>query len=265
MTEKKRRGPGGPPPKGLEARKEHGNVCTAKRSNGQPCANFAINGSHVCRIHGGAAPQVRARAQVRILMASDLAARKLIEMLSNPRVADNIKLAAAKDLLDRANLAGTQNIQIGVTPEKSFADWVGEALVDVEEDDDSNVIDAEVIEDDSSPLIPRDEVQNNRDRAVFAEVERAARGRAMERTGGTARAELERAEREALGMAPRREQPRRAGGRSDDVHAMNAQQDAEDAELERVKAAERRRNEARNVKRARVTDATMSQKRRGER
>lgn len=196
MTDKKRRGPGGPPPKGLEARKEHGNVCTAKRTNGQPCANFAINGSHVCRIHGGAAPQVRARAQVRILMASDLAAKKLIDMLTSPKVADNIKLAAAKDLLDRANLAGTQNVEIGVTPKKSFEDYAmgamvdavetddgdwflqygdgthkivpksavgrefkhGDVIMDVGWDDDPNVIDAEVVyePDDNSPLVPRD-------------------------------------------------------------------------------------------------------------
>lgn len=170
----KRQRYGGPPPKGLEARKASGNVCTARRTNGQPCSNFAITGANVCRTHGGAAPQVRAKAQVRILMASDLAASKLIEMMSSPKVADNIKLAAARDLLDRANLGGTQNIEVGVT-KRTFEDWVGDALTDVAEDDDDdpNVWDADVIVDDDEPLVPRDpEVQNRYDRAVFAEVER---------------------------------------------------------------------------------------------
>lgn len=191
---------GAPPPKGLEARKASGNVCTARRTNGQPCSNFAITGANVCRTHGGAAPQVRAKAQVRILMASDLAASKLIELMSNPKVDDRVKLAAAKDLLDRANLAGTQNVQIGVAQPKTFEDWVGEAMVDVDpEDDDPNVIDAEVIEDDA-PLLPRDvddaPVQNRFDRAAFAEVERSRERRV--RPGGMTAAERKRAEDAAL-------------------------------------------------------------------
>ncbi|MEV8265642.1 HGGxSTG domain-containing protein [Microbacterium sp. NPDC077057] len=147
-------------------------LCTASRRNGEPCLNYAIKGATVCRMHGGSAPQVRRAAQVRILMASDLAAKKMVELMSNPKVDDRVKLAAAKDLLDRANLAGTQNIEVGVT-KRTFEDFVGDALVDAAEDDDSNVWDAEVIDDDdTTPLVPRDEVQNRHDRAVFAEVER---------------------------------------------------------------------------------------------
>ena len=32
---------------------------------GRPCANWAIRGGFVCRMHGGAAPQVRAAAERR--------------------------------------------------------------------------------------------------------------------------------------------------------------------------------------------------------
>lgn len=39
--------------------------CKARRKNGQPCRNWAIRGGYVCRIHGGAAPQVLAKARVR--------------------------------------------------------------------------------------------------------------------------------------------------------------------------------------------------------
>ena len=40
--------------------------CTAHaRTTGEQCRNPAMNGATVCRMHGGAAPQVRARAQRR--------------------------------------------------------------------------------------------------------------------------------------------------------------------------------------------------------
>lgn len=43
--------------------------CSAHRSNGQPCRAYAIIGGRVCRAHGGAAPQVRAAAERRILQS----------------------------------------------------------------------------------------------------------------------------------------------------------------------------------------------------
>lgn len=39
--------------------------CIAKRSDGQPCRRWAIKGGATCTSHGGAAPQVRAKAAVR--------------------------------------------------------------------------------------------------------------------------------------------------------------------------------------------------------
>lgn len=36
--------------------------CTAHRSNGEPCNNWAIKGAEVCRNHGGSAPRVKAAA-----------------------------------------------------------------------------------------------------------------------------------------------------------------------------------------------------------
>lgn len=142
-------------------------LCSARRTDGNPCQRPPIKGSNVCRTHGGAAPQVRARAQVRILMASDLAASKLIEMMSSPKVADNIKLAAAKDLLDRANLSGTQSVELTVEKRMSFEDYVEEALVD------ANVIDYDELDDIEDAVVVEDEppVQNRYDRAAFREVE----------------------------------------------------------------------------------------------
>lgn len=36
--------------------------CTARRTNGDPCGQWAITGGYVCWHHGGAAKQVRAAA-----------------------------------------------------------------------------------------------------------------------------------------------------------------------------------------------------------
>lgn len=40
--------------------------CKGTRTNGEPCGNWAMNGSTVCHSHGGRAPQVKAAAAVRL-------------------------------------------------------------------------------------------------------------------------------------------------------------------------------------------------------
>lgn len=48
--------------------------CRAKKTNGQPCGNWAMNGTTVCSSHGGKAPQVRAAAERRLREAGAEAA-----------------------------------------------------------------------------------------------------------------------------------------------------------------------------------------------
>lgn len=43
--------------------------CRARRTNGEPCANYAMMGATVCHAHGGRAPQVRAKAVERVTEA----------------------------------------------------------------------------------------------------------------------------------------------------------------------------------------------------
>ncbi|WP_157553818.1 HGGxSTG domain-containing protein [Microbacterium hominis] len=154
-------------------------TCSARTVSGQPCKRPPIKGSNVCRAHGGAAPQVRAKAQVRILMSADAAAAKLIEMIHSKKVDDRTKLLAVKDLLDRANLSGTQSIEVGVT-KRDFSDVVSDVVMDLDWDDDednTDVIDAEVIEDANKPETDeerweREDAQHQR----IKEIERMKRG-----------------------------------------------------------------------------------------
>src|SRR5262245_49174819 len=85
-----------------------GNQCTAHSSRtGERCRKAPIAGSNVCRTHGGAAPQVQAKARARILALVDPALAELARIV-NEGEADNVRLAAARDILDRAGLGAKQ-------------------------------------------------------------------------------------------------------------------------------------------------------------
>lgn len=59
--------------------------CSAHKSNGDPCGNWAIKGAKVCKNHGGRAPQVKAKAGVRILetrIAGELKRREITPVTS---------------------------------------------------------------------------------------------------------------------------------------------------------------------------------------
>ena len=86
--------------------------CNGHMVNGGRCKREAAAGSLVCRLHGGAAPQVRKRAAERLIMSADHASQKLLEWLDDPEVPYRVRAEIAQDLLDRAGLASTQAIKI---------------------------------------------------------------------------------------------------------------------------------------------------------
>lgn len=100
--------------------------CTATNRQGERCGKEAIPGGTVCRFHGGAAPQVRARAVERIKEARDLALDRLIESLQpdpeyplDPRVLADItdKFTRQVELLEgrateRKEVAESQAIEV---------------------------------------------------------------------------------------------------------------------------------------------------------
>jgi len=181
--------------------------CTARKRNGDPCGNAAMNGSTVCRMHGGAAPQVKRRAQQRILEASDKAAAHLVAMMQDKTIPPAVQLAAARDLLDRAGLAGKQELELSANVSVSVWDNIEGLTIDVYEDgdDDPNVIDAEVVEDD-------DAAEAARDAAMLAR--QAERDRAKRRIGRSVPPNATRAETDDPGEGYQRSAPPRQGTRS---------------------------------------------------
>jgi hypothetical protein len=82
--------------------------CNGTRQSGKRCRREAIEGSVVCEIHGGLAPQVRRRAAERVLLTADEAIQVIKSFISDPTVPAGVRLKAAQDLADRAGLAAAQ-------------------------------------------------------------------------------------------------------------------------------------------------------------
>jgi hypothetical protein len=91
--------------------------CNGTLQSGKQCRREAVDGSVVCDIHGGAAPQVRRRAAERLIMTADQAAQMLVRMMEVTEVPFGVRAKIAQDLLDRAGLVAGQVHQIVPTTE----------------------------------------------------------------------------------------------------------------------------------------------------
>jgi hypothetical protein len=126
--------------------------CVAHSSRtGEPCGNAALKGQNVCRFHGGATKASKSRAHERILGAADLGARQLIAFMTSTKVPYNVRLQAARDLLDRAGLAATAKLDITA----KWQDDIEAVMVVMEggaADADEDVVDAELVDEEPSPV-----------------------------------------------------------------------------------------------------------------
>lgn len=88
--------------------------CTGHASDGsgRPCKRHPANGTTVCPSHGASAPQVRAAAQMRILQNADAVAAALVKIALDSAEPASSRVAAARDLLDRAGLAATKIVDV---------------------------------------------------------------------------------------------------------------------------------------------------------
>lgn len=87
--------------------------CTATRRSGTRCTNWAILGGTVCRMHGGGAPQVKAKAAERLRALVDPAITVLQEILAD--TAHPQRLAAAREVLERDGHIGANKLQVEAT------------------------------------------------------------------------------------------------------------------------------------------------------
>jgi hypothetical protein len=89
--------------------------CTARsKRTGERCRLPSALGSNVCRSHGAAAPQTRAKAKRRLDQASDVLVQRLLSFALDGDAPDNVALAAIRDALDRAGLGAKQAVEVGV-------------------------------------------------------------------------------------------------------------------------------------------------------
>jgi len=95
--------------------KDPSRICTARRTNGQPCGKVAIRGGNVCMNHGGAAPQVRARAMERLERLVNPALDELEKLLVIADK-DSVRLAAIQDVLNRTGYKPPEQVSISQDP-----------------------------------------------------------------------------------------------------------------------------------------------------
>jgi hypothetical protein len=100
-----------------KSRLDHPRRCTARRHDGQPCQRYAARGGNVCRVHGGAAPQVVAAAQRRLQAATDALAAKLLGIALDEGTSESVRLQAIKDALDRGGVTTKQSVAVEVKQE----------------------------------------------------------------------------------------------------------------------------------------------------
>ena len=101
-------------------------MCSANRSDGNPCNGPARHGATVCNVHGGKAPQVIRKAHERIFEAIDPVLASLITMALDGDLVPRERIAASRLLLDVAGLLGGR----GVATEQADAEVVAIAFPD---------------------------------------------------------------------------------------------------------------------------------------
>ncbi len=86
-------------------------LCGRKTRGGSgTCHNPPMRGQTVCRMHGGTSPQAKLKAEQRLALMVDPVLTELYRIALAGET-DGVRLAAGKDLLDRAGLKPTERVQ----------------------------------------------------------------------------------------------------------------------------------------------------------
>ena len=130
------------------------NQCTARsKRTGQRCRRPSSLGSNVCRAHGSAAPQTRAKAQRRLAQASDVLVQRLLSLALDGDTPDNVALSAIIAALDRAGISvkTAATVEVTVRPFERVFDAITAGPRDPEQPaleapNDEDRLDAEAID-----------------------------------------------------------------------------------------------------------------------
>lgn len=264
--------------------------CSAmSKRTGKQCGTRAMIGQRVCRMHGGATRQAKAKAAQRIQQAQNEAADLLVEFMADPEVDVQLRTKIAQDLLDRSGVNTKTILELQPKSMSAFERAILASVVDVDDDgnataafvddgeggmrainpgipissevyippgygDDSNIEDAVIVTDDPYDYEPP---QSRHDRRAFAEVEqgRAAERKRMQR-GGMSEADRRRLEGEALATVARSSSSMAdpAIARAAYVAALDSGATTEEAEAAGRAAGSRDTGE----RRARTSEATIT-------
>lgn len=133
--------------------------CSARKTNGDPCGASPVRGATVCNKHGGSAPQVKRKAQERLLEGVPKMLKMLRELASNEDLPPQVRLAAIRDWLDRAGIDRKIEVEVSST---TFEQMVVGVLAEVADEvqvaehgdygpryDNGQVVAGELVEEDS--------------------------------------------------------------------------------------------------------------------
>lgn len=85
--------------------------CTATNRQKTRCKRSPILGGTVCRMHGGAAPQVKAKALERLMQLQNAAIDRMAILMQQDQY-PSTAYAAARDVLDRTMGKPTESVQV---------------------------------------------------------------------------------------------------------------------------------------------------------
>jgi hypothetical protein len=112
--------------------------CTGTVRNGaregERCGRWSISGHDKCMVHGGQLPSVQEAAakkveaaKLRLIADADLAIDTLFELIK-PGTADQVRLGASKEILDRAGIKGAVDMNINVNHTSTAAEDIQKKL-----------------------------------------------------------------------------------------------------------------------------------------
>ncbi|WP_100459302.1 hypothetical protein [Mycobacteroides abscessus] len=93
--------------------------CKGHKKTGERCKQAALQGTTVCRVHGGAAPHVKAAARVRLENAADRMAAQLLR-LGTEAESETVQLSATNSALDRAGITKPTQVELGPMEPKPY-------------------------------------------------------------------------------------------------------------------------------------------------